>query len=109
MIIREWRGRADPDRADNYPRHFRDVVVSELRGIPGFLGASLSRREQDGRIEFLVLTQWRSMEAIRAFAGSEPGKVLVEPGALAALADFDETVRHYEIIENVVTDQTIRT
>ncbi|MBV9585178.1 MAG: antibiotic biosynthesis monooxygenase [Alphaproteobacteria bacterium] len=104
MILREWRGRTTPAKAADYPRHFREIVVPELRGIPGFLGATLSRREQDGRIEFLVLTQWRSMAAIRAFAGSDPGKAVVEPGAVAALADFDDTVRHYEVIENVVTD-----
>ena len=104
MIIREWRSRATPDKAADYPRHFRDVVVPELRTIPGFLGATLSRREQDGRIEFLVLTQWRSMEAIGAFAGPEPDKAVVEAGAVAALADFDETVRHYEVVENVAPE-----
>lgn len=104
MIIREWRGRANPDKADDYPRHFRGVVLDELRAIPGFVGATLSRREQDGRIEFLVLTQWRSIDAIRAFAGAEPDKAVVEPGAVAALADFDDTVRHYEIIDNIALE-----
>jgi heme-degrading monooxygenase HmoA len=100
MIIREWRGRASPDRADAYPEHFRRTVLPELRGVPGFLGAMLCHGEQAGRIEYLVLTRWQSMEAIRAFAGAEPGKAVVEPGAAAALVDFDEFVRHYEVIDH---------
>ena len=101
MIIREWRGRADPSRAQAYPKHFRDNVVPELRGVPGFAGAHLARRDADGKIEFVVLTRWRSMESIRNFAGSDIEAAVVEPGAVAALTDFDAHVRHYEVIESV--------
>ena len=101
MIIREWRGRARRSQADAYPRHFRERVISELRDIPGFMGAQLSRRDVDGGLEFLVLTQWQSMDAIRGFAGTEVDKAVVEPGAAAALVEFDERVRHYEVVETV--------
>jgi heme-degrading monooxygenase HmoA len=100
MIIREWRGRARPDQADAYPAHFRDSVLPELRNIPGFVGASLSRRDEAERIEYVVLTRWRSFDAIRAFAGNDVERAIVEPGAAAALTDFDDFVRHYEIVEN---------
>ena len=53
------------------------------------------------RIEFLVLTKWQSMDAIRAFAGDDVGKAVVEAGAVAALVDFDDRVQHYETIEDV--------
>jgi heme-degrading monooxygenase HmoA len=99
MIIREWRGRARRSQADAYPRHFRERVISELRQVPGFMGAQLSRRDVDGGVEFLVLTQWQSMDAIRGFAGTEVDKAVVEPGAAAALVEFDERVRHYEVVE----------
>ena len=101
MIIREWRGRARRSRADAYPRHFRERVISELRQVPGFIGAQLARRDLEGEVEFLVLTQWQSMDTIRAFAGTEVEKAVVEPGAAAALVEFDERVRHYEVIETV--------
>lgn len=101
MIIREWRGRADLSRADAYPEHFRDAVVPELRGLAGFVGAHLARRVTGGRLEFVVLTRWRSLDAVRAFAGSDIEKAVVEPGAVAALTDFDAHVRHYEVIETV--------
>ena len=101
MIIREWRGRARRSRADAYPRHFRERVISELRQVPGFIGAQLARRDFEGEVEFLVLTRWQSMDTIRAFAGTEVEKAVVEPGAAAALVEFDERVRHYEVVETV--------
>jgi heme-degrading monooxygenase HmoA len=99
MIIREWRGRANSTKAEAYPKHFREKVTSELRDVPGFVGAQLGRRHLDDKIEFLVLTRWRSMDAIRAFAGVDVEKAVVEPGAVAALIDFDSHVRHYEVVE----------
>jgi heme-degrading monooxygenase HmoA len=101
MIIREWRGRASEPRADAYPKHFREAVVPELRHVPGFLGAHLGRRRIGDRAEFLVLTRWQSMDAIRAFAGALVERAVVEPGAVAALDDFDAGVQHYEVIEEV--------
>jgi heme-degrading monooxygenase HmoA len=100
MVIREWRGRTDPSRADAYPKHFRDNVLPELRGIAGFVGAHLARRKTGDKLEFLVLTRWQSMEAIHAFAGDHVDTAVVEPGAAAALTDFDAQVRHYEVVES---------
>jgi heme-degrading monooxygenase HmoA len=101
MVIREWRGRATTARSAEYPHHFRNHVVPELKRVSGFMGAHLSQRQEGGRVEFLVLTRWTSMEAIRAFAGANPEKAVVEPGAIAALTDYEPTVRHYEVIEDV--------
>jgi heme-degrading monooxygenase HmoA len=101
MIIREWRGRASAERATAYPRHFHEHVVPELRKLRGFIGAHLSRRDLGGKLEFLVLTRWQSLDAVRAFAGADVGKAVVEPGAAAALTDFDATVQHYEVVEEV--------
>jgi heme-degrading monooxygenase HmoA len=101
MIIREWRGRTEPVRADAYVHHFRNAVEPELRRVPGFLGAYLTRRMLGEILEYVVITRWESMEAIQAFAGPVPERAVVEPGAVAALSSYDSTVRHYEVIEEV--------
>jgi heme-degrading monooxygenase HmoA len=101
MIIREWRGTAAQSNADAYPKHFRDKVLPELRLVPGFVGAQLSHRELDGKIEFLVLTKWESLDAIRAFAGADVDRAVVEPNAVAALVGFDTTVRHYQVLDEI--------
>jgi heme-degrading monooxygenase HmoA len=101
MIIRAWRGRASRSRSDAYPKHFRAVVIPELRTVPGFLGAQLCRRAEGDKVEFLVLTRWQSMAAVRAFAGPTVDKAVVEPGAVTALDDFEDIVRHYEVLEDI--------
>jgi heme-degrading monooxygenase HmoA len=101
MIVRTWRGRASEAKPDAYPMHFANNVLPALRGVEGFLGATLLRELQGGSVEFLVVTRWTSLTAIRAFAGPELGKAVVEPGAVAALVSFDVNVRHYEVLQEV--------
>lgn len=103
MILRLWKGRTTPDKADAYEHHATGVVFPKLRGIPGYLGGRvLRRRTAAGQVEFLVLTEWVSWDAIRAFAGDSPEIAVVEPAARAVLADFDEQVLHFESTEAVL-------
>ncbi len=101
MIVRTWRGRAAKDRPEDYQRHFDKAVLPELQQLGGFLGALLLRRETAEGLEFLVLTQWASLDAIKGFAGEDYERAVVEPGAVAALESFDETVSHYDVLTRV--------
>jgi heme-degrading monooxygenase HmoA len=98
MIVRTWRGRAPADKPDAYPAHFDRAVLPELRKVPGFISAMLLRRETADGYEFLVATTWESLDAIKAFAGQAYERAVVEPGAVAALASFDGTVDHYDLL-----------
>jgi heme-degrading monooxygenase HmoA len=100
MIVREWRGRTSQAREQDYINYFRRKVLPELGAVDGFLGASLLKTERAGEIEFLVLTRWASMDAIRKFAGDEIEEAVVHPEAAAMLRDYDRTVRHYEVVED---------
>jgi heme-degrading monooxygenase HmoA len=96
MIARLWRGRAgSAGNADAYQRHVIGQVLPGLREVPGHRGAHVLRRND----EFLVITFWDSMDAIRRFAGEDSERAVVEPEARAVLAEFDDFVRHYEVQE----------
>jgi heme-degrading monooxygenase HmoA len=97
MIIRMWRGRAVNDRAEAYRTHVSTRVFPMLRRMEGFLRGRLFQREIDGRIEVLVVTEWASMAAIRAFAGDDVSRAVVEPEARACLEAFDERVDHFDL------------
>jgi heme-degrading monooxygenase HmoA len=101
MIVRTWRGRALESNSRSYVDHFTQNVLPELRAINGFLGASLLRQKRSSDVEFLVLTRWASTDAIRAFAGNDFRKAVVEPQGAAALVSFDPTVEHFEVVEEV--------
>ncbi len=99
MIVRSWRGRASSSDAHAYIEFFKRKVLPILRTIEGFSGFSLLRQNRSSDVEFLVLTRWASLDAVRAFAGTDIRKAVVEPEATALLSSFDPTVEHFEIIE----------
>jgi heme-degrading monooxygenase HmoA len=101
MIVRVWRSRASHENADAYPAHFRDKVVPELHRVPGFVGAELLRRDLADDLEYTVLTRWRDLAAVKAFAGSDPTRAVVEPAAAVSLVEFDEHVTHHELVHQV--------
>ena len=100
MYIREWRGRAKQSDAARYPEYFRREFSSHLRSAPGFQGGSLSQREVGDQVEFLVLTRWKTMDAIREFTGSVAENAVMDAGAMATLVSYDHVVRHYEVLED---------
>jgi len=98
MIIRLWRGEAaTPATAHAYFEHVTGTVFPSLKAIPGHVDAWLLRREDGGKTEFLAMTFWTSLEAIKAFSGGDIGVAIVEPEGRAALSDFDAFARHYEV------------
>ncbi|WGD52116.1 antibiotic biosynthesis monooxygenase [Bradyrhizobium sp. CB1650] len=104
MIARIWRATATRDKALTYQHHFATRVVPHLRAIDGFSGASLLRREIAGGSELLALTLWRSLDSIRAFAGPDPDKAIVDSDAQAMLTTFDATAGNYEIVVDIRED-----
>lgn len=98
MILRMWKGRSTTDKADKYIDHVIKRVLPALGAIEGHRGAYLLRRAMNGATEFVVLTLWDSMAAVRRFAGAEAEKAVVEPEARAVLTSFDETVSHFEVV-----------
>ena len=102
MIFRQWCGWSSLEKSDEYPAHFNMNVVPELKNVEGFLGADLITRQHENEIQYMVISRWKSMEAIKAFAGNDPSQAVVEPQAVAALNHFDDTVTHYEVVSHVV-------
>ena len=97
MIARVWHGWAPPEGADAYQEHFRTAMLPNLERVPGFRGAQLWRREREGQVEFVAVTTFDSIDAVRRFAGADHERAVVEPEARRALARFDERCAHYEV------------
>lgn len=102
MIARTWRGETIPANADRYLQFFNKKVFPSLKAIAGHRGAYVLRRDAGSIVEFMVVTLWDSMQAIREFAGQNPEAAVVEPEARAILSDFDAHVRHFEVVHDSV-------
>ena len=97
MIARVWKGYAVPEKAHLYLEHLQHNVFPDLEQIDGFRGANVLQRQQDGEVEFVVMTLWESMDAIRQFAGADADVAVVAPAAQAVLSHYESTVAHYDM------------
>jgi heme-degrading monooxygenase HmoA len=99
VIVRIWRADASVEGAESYRKHLESVVLPELRRIQGFRKADLLTRDVDGGVDIEVHTQWESVDSVRAFAGCDMERAVVEPGAKAVLRTYDSVVSLFDIIE----------
>lgn len=97
MIARSWSARARHDDAPRYVVHARTAVFAHLSKIKGYRGALVLTEDRTTDVAVTVLTFWESMEAVKAFAGPDPGAAVVEPEAEATLIEHDRRVRHFEV------------
>lgn len=102
MILRRWTARTTESLLPKYLDHFSKNVVPELRHVLGYLSASVSLRHQENDVEIVVETTWRSLDSIRAFAGSDLEAAVVAPEAAALLTNYDRRVHHSEL---AITDR----
>jgi len=98
MIARHWHGLAKKQHAEAYVEHLRNETFPALGAIPGFLGASILRRAAPQGVDFLIITQWTSLEAIQAFAGEDAESAVVPPKVQAMMLGYEDRVRHYEVL-----------
>jgi heme-degrading monooxygenase HmoA len=97
MIGRLWRGWTTAELAPGYVAHLRQATFPALARIDGHEGAYALRRNRDDEVEFVVLTLWRSLDAVRAFAGDDYEVAVVPPEAERVLTRFDHIVAHFEV------------
>jgi heme-degrading monooxygenase HmoA len=99
MIARHWRGLAKRECADAYVEHLHSETLPQLVQLAGFHDASILRRDVPQGVEFLVVTVWKSIAAIRSFAGDDVESAVVPAKVQAMMIEFDRRARHYEVID----------
>jgi ketosteroid isomerase-like protein len=97
MIARMWRGWAPRATADDYQRHYESEVSSHLGSVAGFRGACLLRHDNGHEVMFTSIVLFTSLDAVRAFAGEDCERAVVEPAARRALSRWDERVSHHDV------------
>jgi heme-degrading monooxygenase HmoA len=72
-IVRIWRGRTSRDRADEYEAYNYEAGIKPL--IEKALGVQTLRDDRENETEFMTISYWESVEAMREFTGGDPRKV----------------------------------
>ncbi|HXE58748.1 MAG TPA: antibiotic biosynthesis monooxygenase [Gemmatimonadales bacterium] len=98
MIGRLWRGWTAPGDADAYEALLRSTILPGIHRVPGHRGAILLRRDAGEDVEFVTLTFFESLGAVRAFAGADHEAAVVPHTARRFLARFDLRTRHYDVV-----------
>jgi heme-degrading monooxygenase HmoA len=69
-IARIWKGRTRPEVADEYEAYNYEAGIKPL--IEKALGIQAFRENREDEVEFITISYWESIEAMRSFAGDDP-------------------------------------
>ncbi len=99
MISRIWHGWTTIENAEAYESLLKSEIFVgiENRQIAGYKGIHLFRRNIGDEVEFLTIMWFDSLEAVRAFAGTDYENSVVPLLARSLLARFDTRSQHYEV------------
>jgi heme-degrading monooxygenase HmoA len=99
VIAGIWHGWASRETAEAYERLPRSEVLPGIgQRVSGFRGAYLLRDDSGEEVEFVTVTLFDSLAAVREFAGDDYELAVVPPEARRLLSRFDERSRHYETL-----------
>lgn len=100
MIQRVWRGWTTAENADAYERLLLAEILPGIaaKGIDGYRGAVLQRRETADGVEFMTVLRFTTLDAVRALAGEDYETAYVPAAARAVLQRFDERSAHYTLV-----------
>jgi len=97
MISRHWTCVTHREGAEQYERHLLTETFPAIREIEGFMSASILRRDVRDGVAYRIVTEWTSMDAVRAFAGADADTAVVPEKVHPLMIRFDERVEHYEV------------
>lgn len=98
MISRVWHGWTTRDNANAYETLLRSEVLPGIHRVRGFKGAHVLRRDLGEEVEFVTITLFDSLEAVKQFAGEDYEVAVILPEAQRLLSRFDARSAHYETV-----------
>jgi len=101
MIARIWKGAVAKADGDEYARYIEETGFAAYGDTPGNRGAWMLRRDSGELTEFLTLSFWESIDAVKAFAGEDYEVAVYYPDDERFLVERDDTVAHYEIAREI--------
>jgi len=100
MIARVWQGRTRAGMGKAYYAYLEQTGLKEYRGTEGFKDVLVLTREIGEETEYVLITLWDNMEAVKRFAGPEPDRAVYYPedDRYFSASERLPYVRHYEVL-----------
>ena len=98
MIGRIWHGWAAREDADAYQTMLNSDVLPGIHRIKGYRGAYVMRRTVGDEVEFMTMTIFENLDAVKQFAGNDYTKAVIHGPAKKLLRRYDEKSTHFDII-----------
>lgn len=98
MIARVWRGVTPRAKANDYHQYLQRTGVKDCEATAGNRGVYILRRDSGDESEFLFISFWDSLEAIRGFAGEDIARAVYYPEDADFLLAMEPRLVHYEVL-----------
>lgn len=98
MIIRIWQGKTRAAQSDEYFDYLKKTGIRDTSQTEGNRGVYVSKRIEGDISEFLFITLWDSIEAIKKFAGRDVEKAVYYPEDARYLLALEPRVKHFEVL-----------
>ena len=98
-IIRTWKGWTTLENAPIY----EDMLINEVfpavakKGVDGLEKVSISTMQKKDEVEFFLILQFDSLDAVKKFAGEKYEKAYIPDNAKRVLTRYDETAQHFNL------------
>lgn len=103
-IIRTWKGWTTIENAKAY----EDMLINEVfpavikKGVKGLEKVSISRKDSEHEVEFLLFLQFSSLEAVRSFAGNDYEMAYIPDNAKEVLSRYELKAQHHRFIKELI-------
>ncbi len=98
MILQVFRAKIRKGKEEEFKKKVREQSLPRLRSQDGmanaFPGAPFSETES----EFVMVTLWRDLDALKIFLGENWEKPMVSPDEAPLVEEM--SVRHYQFFDN---------
>ncbi len=74
------------------------TVLPGIHRVNGYKGAHLFRRRDGEEVEFVAITYFESLDAVRGFAGPDYEVAVISEEAKQLLTRFDPRATHYTVV-----------
>ena len=98
MIARVWRGRTKKENADQYWKFLTQNAEEDCLRTKGNFGVSVYKRITADDTEFMFISFWESMDAVRNYAGADVDLAHYFPEDLKYVIDPSSQVEHFEVV-----------